>query len=164
MVRRELGIDVRGSGRGRGGADGEDVTSDEDALGPDGTGNALAGEALGGSGAGEAAWTGEALAGHGAGLAAGTGDAGDCFPGDMALGGATWNGLLGAGAVSFMGEKGLGERLLGDARVGDDDAGTRPSAGDMGVRGLGGAVVWPRINARRVSVKGSVILSKSIVS
>ena len=38
------------------------------------------------------------------------------------------------------------------------------SNGYMGVRGLGGAVVWPRMNARRVSVKGSVILSKSIVS
>lgn len=138
--------------------------SDEDALGPEDTGDNLASDALGGRGTGEAALTGDALGGNGAGCVALTGEAAVCFTGDMGFGGATRKGLLGAGAMAFSGDKGLGERFLGDAFVGDDDVGTRSSAGDMGVRGLGGAVVWPRINARRVSVKGSVILSKSIVS
>ena len=134
-------------------------------MGPDDTGDALASEALGGSGAGEAAWTGDAFIGHGAGRAVLMGDAAACFTGDGALGGAARKGLSEMGSMSCLDAKGLGERFWGEALVGDDEVGgTRPSAGDTGVRGSGGAVVWPRMNARRVSVKGSVILSKSIVS
>ena len=134
-------------------------------MGWDDTGDAFASEALRGSGAGEPAWTGDALMGRGAGGAAWTGDAAACFTGDGALGGATRKGLCETRSMSCLDAKGLGERFCGDTLVGDDEVGgARPSAGDMGVRGLGGAVVWPRINARRVSVKGSVILSKSIVS